>query len=40
MPEISICIPTYEFKGKGVKYLADIFDSLRKQTFKNLTRIE
>ena len=35
MPEISICIPTYEFKGKGVKYLADIFDSLRKQTFKD-----
>ena len=35
MPEISICIPTYEFKGKGVKYLADIFDSLRKQTFQD-----
>ena len=35
MPEISVCIPTYEFKGKGVKYLADIFDSLRKQTFKD-----
>jgi len=35
MPEISVCIPTYEFKGKGVKYLADIFDSLRKQTFQD-----
>ena len=35
MPEISICIPTYEFKGKGVKYLVDIFDGLRKQTFQD-----
>jgi glycosyltransferase involved in cell wall biosynthesis len=35
MPEISICIPTYEFKGKGVKYLADIFYGLRKQTFQD-----
>jgi glycosyltransferase involved in cell wall biosynthesis len=35
MPEISVCIPTYEFKGKGVKYLADIFDGLRKQTFQD-----
>jgi glycosyltransferase involved in cell wall biosynthesis len=35
MPEISVCIPTYEFKGKGVKYLTDIFDGLRKQTFQD-----
>ena len=35
MPEISVCIPTYEFKGKGVKYLDDIFDGLRKQTFQD-----
>ena len=35
MPEISICIPTYEFKGQGVKYLVDIFDGLRKQTFQD-----
>ena len=35
MPEISVCIPTYEFKGKGVKYLVDIFDGLRKQTFQD-----
>ena len=35
MPEISVCIPTYEFKGDGVKYLSDIFEGLRKQTFKD-----
>ena len=35
MPEISVCIPTYEFKGKGVKYLTDIFDGLREQTFQD-----
>lgn len=35
MPEISICIPTYEFKGKGVEYLSDVFDGLKKQTFQD-----
>ncbi len=35
MPEISVCIPTYEFKGEGIKYLSDIFDGLRKQTFQD-----
>ena len=35
MPEISVCIPTYEFKGEGVKYLSDIFEGLRKQTFQD-----
>lgn len=35
MSEISICIPTYEFKGKGVEYLSDIFDSLRMQSFQD-----
>lgn len=35
MSEISVCIPTYEFNGKGVKYLSDIFDGLRKQTFQD-----
>ena len=29
MPEISVCVPTYEFKGNGVKYLDDIFNGLR-----------
>lgn len=35
MSEISVCIPTYEFKGKGVKYLSELFDSLKVQTFQN-----
>ena len=35
MPEISVCVPTYEFKGNGVKYLDDIFNGLRKQTFQD-----
>jgi len=35
MPEISVCIPTYEFKGDGVKYLNDIFNGLAKQTFQD-----
>jgi len=35
MPEISVCIPTYEFKGQGVKYLNDIFNGLRSQTFQD-----
>lgn len=35
MPEISVCIPTYEFKGEGVKYLSDIFEGLGKQTFQD-----
>lgn len=35
MSEISVCIPTYEYKGDGVKYLSDIFDGLRKQTFQD-----
>jgi len=33
--EISICIPTYEYKGKGVQFLSDLFDSIEKQTFQN-----
>jgi glycosyltransferase involved in cell wall biosynthesis len=35
MSEISVCIPTYEFRGEGVKYLSEIFDGLRKQTFQD-----
>lgn len=35
MSEISVCIPTYEYKGDGVKYLTDIFDGLRRQTFQD-----
>jgi glycosyltransferase involved in cell wall biosynthesis len=32
---ISICIPTYEYKGFGTKYLKHIFDQLVEQTFKD-----
>lgn len=35
MPEISVCIPVYEFNGMGTKYLQDIFDGLEKQTFQD-----
>lgn len=34
MSEISVCIPTYEFKGKGVFYLSQLFDTLKSQTFQ------
>jgi glycosyltransferase involved in cell wall biosynthesis len=34
-PKISICIPTYEMHGLGVKYLAESFEILKNQTFKN-----
>jgi glycosyltransferase involved in cell wall biosynthesis len=33
MSEISICIPTYEFYGDGVKYLSELFDTIECQTF-------
>jgi len=35
MSDISICIPTYEYGGDGVKYLSELFDTLKNQTFKN-----
>ena len=35
MCEISICIPTYEFKGDGVKYLSELFDTLKSQTLQD-----
>ena len=35
MSEISVCIPTYEFKGHGVKYLSEVFSSLKNQTFQD-----
>ena len=28
MTEISVCIPTYEYKGEGVKYLNELLKSL------------
>ena len=33
MSEITVCIPTYEYRGDGVTYLAELFDSLARQTF-------
>ena len=35
MTEISVCIPTYEYKGEGVKYLNELFKSLSIQTFQD-----
>lgn len=35
MTEISVCIPTYEFKGKGTYYLSELLKSLEKQTFRD-----
>jgi glycosyltransferase involved in cell wall biosynthesis len=35
MSEISLCIPTYEYKGEGVKYLDELFKSLSTQTFQD-----
>jgi len=35
MKKISICIPTYEMKGKGKEYLDFSFQILSKQTFKD-----
>jgi len=35
MSKISVCIPTYEFKGEGVKFLSELFDSIRIQTFQD-----
>lgn len=32
MPEFSICIPTYEYKGRGVEFLSHLLDTLEKQT--------
>ena len=39
MTEFSICIPTYEYNGDGVKYLKKLFDSLKSQTFENFNII-
>lgn len=35
MKYLSICIPTYEMKGLGAKFLRESFDILEKQTFKD-----
>lgn len=33
--KISICVPTYEYKGEGVMFLTKLFDSIKSQTYKN-----
>jgi glycosyltransferase involved in cell wall biosynthesis len=35
MPEISICIPTYECHGKGTQYLSELLSSLRSQSYQD-----
>lgn len=35
MSEISVCIPTYEYGGKGVQFLSELFNSLSQQTFED-----
>jgi glycosyltransferase involved in cell wall biosynthesis len=34
-PLVSICIPTYEMKGKGVEYLEHSFNLFSQQTYSN-----
>ena len=36
MSKISIAIPTYEMKGLGAQYLQELFDSIIRQTYKNV----
>lgn len=35
MPEFSICIPTYEYKGRGVEFLSHLLETLENQTLKD-----
>jgi glycosyltransferase involved in cell wall biosynthesis len=35
MVNLSICIPTYEYHGKGVQYLSELFSSLRSQSYQD-----
>ena len=35
MSEISVCIPTYEYNGEGVRYLDELFFTLSIQTFQD-----
>ena len=35
MSVISVCIPTYEYNGEGVKYLDELFESLSTQTLQD-----
>ena len=33
-PELSICVPTYECRGKGTQYLSELFLSLKTQSYQ------
>jgi len=35
MKKISICIPTYEYRGFGVQYLTELLSTISSQTYKN-----
>ena len=35
MPEFSICIPTYEYNGRGVEFLSNLFETLERQTIND-----
>ena len=34
--KMSIAIPTYEYNGRGVRYLSDLFRSIKSQTLKDV----
>lgn len=35
-PKVSVCIPVYEIHGSGVKYLSDLLNSTKKQSYGNI----
>ena len=35
-PKISICVPCYEMRGKGIPFLKDLLSSVLQQTYKNI----
>lgn len=37
--KISICVPTYEYDGRGVEFLTQLFNSIDNQTYKNFNVI-
>lgn len=37
--KISICVPTYGYNGDGVKFLTQLFDTIKTQTYKNFNVI-
>jgi len=37
--KVSIIIPTYEARGNGVRFLTELFETIKKQTYKNIETI-